>query len=323
MWILFFLQWAHSTTVLVKAPQTDIYAYQVFLENSDNTRPSDIDLPCPERYELENYSFSANDYFLNGSIEKAKEVFVQISDLQWSCDWKPKEREIIFESLLRLSQIPSSEGDQKKWMRSAVEFDPQGSPNSLLFPPPFVKDFEDTKKSLHFQTLSLAKYYDTYVKVYRNGRAFSVNKKHIKIPNARARFTFVSDSHKPQTIVSDVSELQKKTIESSPYIHGDCKSFQFQKPPTWNHDTRLFFNPECIVESTSPSRLAETAVVTPSNTLEQQLRSEPSRLKPTWIERNYLWVGAALVGAVLISAEMSNRKQTQTVITPSNSADNR
>lgn len=324
MWILILAQWVYASPVLVKAPETDLQTYQVFLENSDNTRPSDIDIPCSERSDVEQYYHSANDNFLNGSLEKAKIDFTHIANIQWNCDWKSKDREIISESLLRLSQISTSEIEQKKWLRAAVEFDPQMSPNAQLFPPPFLKNFEATKKDLNFSVISLTKYYDTYVKLFRNGRTITVSKKTIKIPLGRARFTFVSDSHAPRTLVLNGEDLQKQTVTSAAYIDGDCKSHRFQKPSAWNQDTRLFFSPECIVDSTSAPLLTQALTAPASlNSIDQQLQTDAQPRQRTWIERNYIWVGAAIVGAVLISAEMNNRKQTQTVITPSNSVDSR
>lgn len=323
MWILLLVQMVFGAEVLVKAPQSDVYTYQVFLENSDHTRPSDIDLPCPVRDDLQQYYHSANDNYLNGSLDKAKSEFLEISQLQLSCDWKSKERQQITESLYRLSQLTSSMIDQKTWMRAAVDFDPAQTPDKKLFPPPLLKLFDDIQKEQTFKVIAMSKYYDTYTRILRNGRSFQIDKKTLKFPEGQARFTFLSDSHAPKTVVVTATALQRSNIESAAFINGDCKSFQFQKPPTWKSGTRLFFSPECIVDQQVNTILAET-INSPSSTfatnpIEQQIRADSMPRKPTWIERNYLWVGAALVGAVLISAEMNKRKDTQTVITPSNS----
>lgn len=328
MWILLLIQTVLASPVLIKAPEADTSTYQVFLENSDAVAPSQIEIPCSARNTLEQHYLSANDNYVNGSLEKAKAEFLEMSELKWNCDWKSKERALISESLFRLSQLSNEPQEQIHWIQTAIEFDDKQSPDKKLFPPPLISQFEELLKKQTFTVLSTTKYYDTYTRIYRNGKPFSIDKKTLKFPDGQARFTFMSDSHTPKTLIITAAALVKTTVTSPAYIAGDCKKFHFQKPPQWTNGTRLFFSPECIVEQQSNSLLAEAMVsspslasgmTTPMNPIGQQIQNDQAPRKKTWIERNYLWVGAALVGAVLISAEMNNRKDTQTVITPTNS----
>lgn len=324
MWILFFLQTSFATTVLVKAPQADPYTYQVFIENSNSTRPSELELACPDRDDLEKFVASANDNYLNGSLEKSKKNFLAVSEIKWNCDWETKEREQIMFSLFRLAQLEQQAESQKAILQSAVDFDNRYNPDTKLFPPPLVELFETLKKVDDSAIISTNKYYDTFTKILRNGQPLPSQKKTHKIPSGTARFTFLSDSHQAKTLVISARDLEKTTITSSALIDGDCKSFEFKKPLSWQNPVQLFFSPECIVDQPVNALLAESTPVRSAllaqNSIEQQLQEQRSPRKPTWIERNYFWVGAALMGAVLISAEMNNRKDTQTVITPTNSA---
>lgn len=317
MWILLLSPFLFAQTIMVKAPSADIYAYQVFAENSDDLRPSQLELQCNEASVLKQYSQTANDNFLNGSLETAKNYFSKIGDLKWKCDWKTKERQIIVESLFRLSQLEIEPSSQLEHIKAAIEFDEDISMDNKLFPPPLIEIYQQQRSKYKPSTLN--KYYDTHPVVLRNGRPLKVSKDSLSVPSGKARYTFLSDSHTP---ISAVSDPQNLDIQSAPLVSGDCSSFTLNTPEQWSQSVKVFFGPECLVDQPKSSLAlasSERALKEDlKNNIDNQLETDQKNKKPHWIERNYLWIGAAIVATVLISSEMNQHKDTQTVIRPTN-----
>lgn len=317
MWILLLSPFLFAQNIMVKAPYADIYAYQVFAENSDNLRPSQLELPCSEASILKQYSQTANDNFVNGSLETAKNYFLKIGNLKWKCDWKPKERQIIVEALFRLSQLEAAPSSQIEHIKTAIEFDEDLNMDDKLFPPPLIEIYQHQKAKS--KTSALNKYYDTYSVVLRNGRPLKVSKDSLTVPSGKARYTFLSDSHAPISAVSDPHNLD---IQSAPLVSGDCSSFILNTPEQWSQSVKVFFGPECLVDQPKNSLALATSEIALKeelkNNIDHQLDADNRNKKPHWIERNYLWIGAAIVATVLISSEMNQRKDTQTVIRPTN-----
>ncbi len=326
MWILLFFQLAFADTVMVKAPQADPDTYQVFLENSDTIRPSDMELGCAVADQLHETFEQANDNFLNGSVELATKQFRDVSELQWSCDWRERDRKLISEAQMRLAQLAPSEEQKKSWLMTLSSFDPTYSPPTNVFPPPLVTDWNSARNSVSTKTLFVSKYSATYVKVVRNGRPFTIGKKSIKVPAGQARYTFYSDSHYPKTVIMEPNEIAQADLSSAPYLNGDCKNFEFQKPAQWKAGARLFFDPECVIEKPDNTLFTAQTLATPSvsslpNAIDMQLE-EDRMPKKNWVRRNAVWIGtaAAIIGTAIVISEMSKRKDTQTVITPTASA---
>lgn len=328
MWIVLLIHMTFANTLMVKAPSVDDDTYHVFLENSDNVRPSDMEQACNEMEGLQQTYANANDNFLNGSVEMAKKQFADVAEKQWRCDWRKRERTTISEAFLRLAQMASSTEDKKDHLTALAHFDPSYRPAASLFPPPLVDEWIALTKLQRLKTISTNKYSGMYVKVLRNGQPHTIGKDSLQFPSGQARYTFLSDSHAPKTLIIGADELSHVHIQSTALISGDCKSFQFQKPVQWKGDVRLFFAPECIVERPENILLASKGMMTASpalstNAIDLQLAEDRVPKKP-WIQRNAVWIGtaAAIVGAALIVSHMNKNKETQTVITPSNSMNN-
>lgn len=329
MWILIFIHITFADVVMIKSPTADSDAYEVFLENSDNVRPSNIEQRCADSNNLQFLLNSANDHFLNGSVEMAKKQYSEIADLRWNCDWSKEQSHSISESLLRLAQVSEDSKQRTGFLQSLVQFDPNYSPSKSLFPPPLVSEYESISRELTHKTIPLTQFQNQFVKVLRNGRPYSLSIRKWRVPSGQARYTFLSDSHHAKSFVTTPEELALMNISTTPLVSGDCKNFQFQKPSQWHQSARLFFAPECIVDQPensllkTPTALATANASLAANAIDLQLAEDRQPKKP-WIRENAVWIAtaAALVGTALVVAEMSKRKETQTVITPTNTMNN-
>jgi hypothetical protein len=310
---------AFASSVLVQAPNSNDNEYLVFSENSASVRPSELKEECLQSAQLQSYFLKANDHYINGSMENSKNFYKKVINMKWDCDWDGKQRGIIQWSYLRLAQVSNTQADTDHFLQELVDFDESIPPDASAFPPPVIEKYIKIKAEtarMNFNTES----FPVYAKILRNGKP--LGKGSVRIPTNTARFSFLSDSHHPVFKVLRSDDLYKMDIFSSPFVTGSCKDFHFSKPGKWFQDAEIFFSPDCIVDRPQNSLAAaipsfkETNVV--SNPIEMQLQQDARTHRPTWIERNYIWVGTAIVGALVISAEMNKRKE-QTVITPSNS----
>lgn len=323
MWIVFLSPMIFASNLLIKAPSADKYEYQVYCENSDSIRPSSLEPICKDQLPLQQYYQIATENTVTGSLDVAKNNLLQIIKLKWSCDWSAKDRSLIVDAFFRLAQLESSFEAQKTYIALAIEFDPWSVPSTKTVPPPLIEIYEAEKQKNPTVTIATNKYYDTYVKVLRNGKPFTIKENKLTFPKGIARYSFYSDSHHSITHTLDIVDLQKLNIRSEPLVIGSCKDFQTHTPKSWQQSHKLFFSQECIIDQPFHSLLdANNASFLRSHTNkgETDWRNETVPSEPSWFVRNSIWIGTVIVAGILISAEMNNRKETQTVIRPTNSS---
>ncbi|MCB9072005.1 MAG: hypothetical protein H6623_00155 [Bdellovibrionaceae bacterium] len=309
MFIVLFLTHVWAASIAVQAPTADTYEYQVYAENHNVQRPSEIVSPCRERSILQTLSAKSSDLFLNGSMEDARTHFKKITDLKWKCDWSKEDRALIHHAFLRLAQTSIAEA--KEWVFAAVHFDATLPIDSNVFPPPLVSLYKEKQRALNGLHLPPSTTWQPYVKILRNGESIID-----RVPTGKARFTFLSDSHEAVSMIMEGEELLHTLPSSTPFVQGDCKNFILNKSNKWHDSVEIFFDSTCVTMQPQGQLLAQTSLIAPQNAIDQQFMFDASPKKKTWLERNYLWVGAAVVGAIVLSIEMNQRKE-QTVTTPS------
>lgn len=312
---------AFAGTLVVKAPGANSHEFFIYSQNNEAQKISTHVLQCRKNINLEQTLKEAQYHFLNSSLDKSIGLFKTIADNKWSCDWKDDERQVITFALFRLAQLSSNEMDQIQHLTDAINFDDSITPDESLFPPPVVNLYKKLKRQLVKKSFTLPAFSKNYSYVLRNGRFISLSQPVLETYSLRARYTFISDAYKPETLVVTAEDLMSRNMEPQPWVQGDCKSPRLSEELVdIQQEVKVFFSADCVstVGSASPNSLASNSYDSfraPPSTLSQNL---PIPEKKSWIQRNYIWVGAAVVSSLLIAHQLQKNNEPQRVVVPTN-----
>jgi hypothetical protein len=306
-----------SASWLVKAPSANPQEFAVYSQNSDFQKISAYFLKCEEKSQIVEDFKRAQILFLDGNLDKAKQQFLIVTEKKWSCDWVESERQIILFSFLRMAQIEQETGRQTQWLTQAVQFDSEWTPDPSVFPPPLIAQFTSARRQTTTQKIVLPAFAQKYSALLRNGRFISLAQLSLEAGPGKARYTFVSDTFQIETVFMTLSELEQLTLQPQPLVIGDCNEFQLNENLKWIENVSVFFGLNCV-KTAQQTSTAASAVMTKSESslqLPAMPNTSPSQEK-TWIQRNGLWLGTAVVGSLLLSYHLKNQDRSQTVSVP-------
>ena len=310
-----------SASWLVKAPSSNPQEFAVYSQNSDYQKISTYFLRCAEKNQILEDFKKAQILFLDGNLDQAKQQFLLVTERKWSCDWAENERQLVLFSFLRMAQIEQDSARQTQWLTHAVQFDSEWTPDPSVFPPPLIEQFSAVRRQSIAQKIVLPAFSQKYSALLRNGRFISLAQLSLEAIGGKARYTFVSDTYQIETVFITLSELEQLTLQPQPLVLGDCNNFQVSENLKWVENVSVFFDLKCVKTSqqlltqSSSTNSDSVAKIAPQLQL-PTMPGDPAPPQKTWIQRNGLWLGTALVGSLLLSYHLKNQERPQTVAVP-------
>lgn len=303
-----------SASWLVKSPTANPQEFAVYSQNSDFQKISSYFLRCEEKNQLLEDFKKAQILFLDGNLEKAKQQFLIVVEKKWACDWAEGERQIVLFSFLRMAQLEQEDTRQNNWLQKALQYDVEWTPDSSIFPPPLLQKYNTLRRQTLSQKITLPEFSQKFSALLRNGRFVSLAQLTLEAPAGQARYTFVSDTYQIETVFLTLSELEQLSLQPKPFITGDCNGFEVSENLKWIENISVFHSLNCVKgthqQAVAASVPADSAVRIPD---------VPSTSVPhqkTWIQRNGLWLGTAIVGSLLVSYHLKNQERPQSVAVP-------
>ncbi len=314
---LFLILQVVSASWLVKAPSSNPQEFAVYSQNSDFQKISGYFLRCEEKDQILEDFKKAQILFLDGNLDKAKQQFLIVTEKKWSCDWAESERQIILFSFLRMAQIEQEPARQSQWLTLAVHFDSEWTPDASVFPPPLILQFASVRRQTMAQKIVLPTFAQKYSALLRNGRFISLAQLSLEADAGKARYTFVSDTYQIETVFMTLSELEQLTLQPQPLVMGDCNNFQLSENLKWIENVSVFFALNCVKTSQQTSTVISGTVAKIDSALQMPAMPQaPQPQQQTWVQRNGLWLGTAIVGSLLLSYHLKNQDRPQTVAVP-------
>ena len=317
---LFLLLNVVSASWLVKAPSANPQEFAVYSQNSDYQKISAYFVRCEEKNQILEDFKKAQILFLDGNLDKSKQQFLIVTEKKWSCDWAESERQMVLFSFLRLAQIEQESARQTQWLTQAVQFDSEWTPDPSVFPPPLIAQFSSLRRQTTAQKIVLPAFSQKYSALLRNGRFISLAQLSLEASAGKARYTFISDTYQIETVFITLLELEQLTLQPQPLVMGECNEFQLSENLKWIENVSVFFSLNCVKSSQQTSTATQvsaqlTAAKTGSSLRLPAMPEAPSQQK-TWVQRNGLWLGTAIVGSLLLSYHLKNQERPQTVAVP-------
>lgn len=321
MFLNLFVTTVFAAQWLVKAPTAHPQEFAVYAQNSQYEKISNYFLQCEVRSQLNDDLKKAQILFLDGDLQLAKDQFAKVVEKKWSCDWADDERKLISFSFLRLAQMTTNLEAQKNYLYEAIQFDESFLPDEALFPPPLVAVYKTLLQQLPRQKIVLPDFSKKFSALLRNGRFISLANLTLETQAGKARYTFVSDAYLPEKLFINLTELEALTVEPQPLAYGECESMQVHESLKWQTELHVFYSLDCIKGAQTKSSLAVNTMGSSSQikdfaTTTTPQMPEPEAPKGTWLRRNGLWLGTAIVGSLLVSYHLKNQDKEQHVAVP-------
>jgi len=304
--ILVLMSTSAHAGILVRPPQTPEARLQVYLQKQRSNNQSFVEFwrsqnPTGEKIiELQNVFEAAQRLLLAEGPNAAKTKFLEVSDFAFKADWKETEREIIFQSLMRLASFEKDPSSRAKLFEKAASFDLDRKPDSEIFEPNFVSEFSQYKKSVLTRLIVWRPKIDQDIEIYLNGKRIHQNQRILLSPGLK-RITFVSNSNLPHTMLVEPAKIDQTPVTLQPIVTGECGHLNWHYPAEDRTRFVALLENDCIergdgtrgglfekIERPAPSR---TAISFPAETSSESILKKP-----------LFWVvtGALVTAAVLV-----------------------
>ena len=169
----------------------------------------------------------AQTAWLSESIDSARALFKDITQLTLEADWREPQREAIHYAFLRLAQSSPLTSERDEWLERAVRAFPDQQADASLFPPPLVSAFH----SLRTRVMAEAKFYQPRRQFSEarflliNGKKFALDDDlKIRLPDGTYRVTVLSDLHRPLTETLSRRQLDGFQVTLPALAAGTCGS---------------------------------------------------------------------------------------------------
>jgi len=204
--------------------------------------------------------------FLEGSLEKAQNLFLNIVKRRFDRNWDMAQRQRVLYSLLRLAQMESDHSKQAHWLEEAVSFDKTYSPDRRAFPPPLVEKLSSIKQNQSTKVFRLPESVTSSTSIFVNGRKGNFVDGLIQLLPGIYRFTFIDPYFEQESIVISAKELEKLKLKQIRFASGDCYNPQPEMAKsihgilysgncikTRNHQSKPLFVPQKIITKPVPT----------------------------------------------------------------------
>ena len=243
---------------------------------------------------------------MEGSLEKAQNIFSEMSQQRWKQDWNVEEKKIIVYAMLRLAQLNKKK--RKQILQKTLSFDNQLPIKEDLFPPPMVAEYKKIKNAMREKVYPLPENSKSFGKIMINGRPLKKGTSFFKASQGKKRFTFISNSYKTLSFVENPESLSKKTLKKEALATGSCQSPQIHQDFSGTQ-AYAFYDAHCLL----PAR-GQIQDLLPQTAYGQNLKARSeSPLEKKWKKNTWLWVGATVLGVFatykVLEAQRQNRPQ--------------
>lgn len=316
-----FISLSLAMPLSIKAPNADAGDFFVY-QNKKNQQLRIQDLViCHAKSELDQNFKQAQYDYLNSDMAKSVIAYKKVIALQWHCDWKKQQHDRIFHSFLKLAQISQNKKDRMQLLFQAKAFSPKSQPNKSIFAPPIINLYNNIHLENYKKTVFLSKSFKEFHAVYRNGKKLGLADGQLTNTDIKARYTFLSTSYLPVTLIATLSEIEKNKIQVEPMVDGTCKNFNISsKIQNLQRPVTVFFSPQCQKQQGFNQQTIASFpnITTPSSDSSLTTSAQPFSKKKSWIRRNYWWVGAAILTSAILIHQNASKSEPQTVVVPTN-----
>jgi hypothetical protein len=317
MFFKILISMALASDWLVKAPEALPQEFAVYAQNSTAEKISSYFLKCELKQALQEDLKKAQILFLDGDLQKAKKQFLQVVEKKWSCDWADEERQIISFSFFRLAQLEQEGPHPLRWIEEAVQFDDAYIPDATIFPPPLIEAYKQALQKDSLQKVTLPLFAKKFSALLRNGRFISLSQLSVQARDGKARYTFVSDAYQIEKLFVRLQELETLSLQPQALVSGSCENFQLHESLHWLSQVLVFHGLDCIKSSTQNAQGSTSSPVSQKLSDYKNVPEAPQEIKTgTWLQRNGLWLGTAIVGSVLLTMHLNNQDREQRVMVP-------
>ena len=303
--------------VLVQGPNTsDIEFEKHLLQKPQVQSYSSFAQKAPPQAEKRVQSLlkKAQFEFLQGSMDKAIQLFKEIADQEHEHHWSKDLQEVIHYSQLRLSQLSQEEKDKKGWMRKALLYNSHIPIDKKLFPPPMVSQYQKMKKEDPLQVWSLPTLANEFQQILINGQPQDRDSSFVRHRAGIVKISFFSNQYQATHMTTDIAHINQAKLSLLPLAEGSCHN------PQWNIQTPESVKLKIIESSCSPhsqakklTRSQEWSQPSPTPTLH---KSSKAFYKSKWF-----WIGVSVVATGLtwhlISQNNKNNPSPQAPQPPS------
>ena len=256
--------------------------------------------------------------WLGGDMETARSEFRSLTELSLKADWRNVQREALQAAYLRLAQSSESGTEREGWLETAARLYDDLSPNSSLFPPPLLNEYEAARKRSAAASveIDLRDLFPDFRYVLIDGRKVEVLiESRVRVASGLHRITALSDSH--EAVTEFLTGAQMRVLRLSPpaLTEGRCDEASLRSRTELPNavDVEIYSGAGCpakLANLLSSSRFLSGSEAS-SVSRETPLPSLPQASSPnhTWI-----WVvGAAVIagaGYALASHRDSSSEPT-------------
>lgn len=311
------LSWAHASTVLIQAPQSQTLEYRSALRaHGDYVSPTKHYLGAhpssAARESLLVLFAAAQKAFLEVSNGDARIKFVQVLELLPRDDWAGSDREIFLQVYLRLAQLESDAGARDRWLGLSLLLGGGLKYDASLFPPPLLARRSELAQQLPKVKISLRGLNSGWSQVLINGeRCEKMECGTWSNYPGPVRVTYLSDQWIAQTLNLEISEIEKYSPAVTAWAEGSCAQSQFHRRADEFASKKLFFSAEC---DRSALASLDLKPVVPSPDEISRIPT-PVKKSSSFYESKWFWAGVGTLVAVLIVRGQQSHENKQTTTT--------
>ncbi len=298
MILLILISQLMAQDVMIQGESTPDVAYEKRLVSDPNLQSYIQHLQSQDtknNLKLQSTFKQAQFEFLQGSLEKAADLYGQISDMQHKARWTLSEQRIIHYSFLRLAQL--SKADRNNWLTKAFIFHPEMEVDDKLFPPPLVDQYRRLQESTPMNVWTLPNKTEEFDQIFINGRTLPKGSRFFRYRPGRVRIDFLSNTYQPVTLVTDLKELETIKVSLHPLASGTC-----QVPKFYVEGSEKFrlLNENCL-----SGKMAGTGAKTLEKWQAATAKPQPG---PSFLKNKWFWVGVSVVATGLTLHSLKQRE---------------
>ena len=317
VWIFFFGAsplWAQS--LIVQGGKASLQDYEKYLAKHPDKQSyveNYLGQTDPLISELMAHLKKAQYEFLDGSLEKAMEIFRKIIKMRHMRDWPLEAQKSVYYAFFRRAQLLKNKQARRSLIREAIFFSPHWVPDLKLFPPPLVEEFEKIRGTVNEKIWPLPRGAEKFEQLLVNGRVVEKSGSFIKTHPGTQRFSFISNRYKPVHIVADIQTLSTSTLPLTLLAPGDCQNPRFMDELKNRKNTFVFYSPNCIVSSHQGLSLQRPSLfIEPISIKKRTLQASQSPL------RSWIWAGVGVL-SIFVTWQLLREDQPQPETQPEGS----
>ena len=187
-----------------------------------------------KNFQIKKKLISAQQFYLEGREQEAKEAFLEISHKAYLADWGTEDRRIFIYTFLRLAQFEKNKEKQRAFLILAQHFlgvpiTKDNYPDFELFPPPLMDDLQKIQDQHPMLTVQLEALFPHHEILLLNGKRMDKHKA-LSLFQAHYRLTALSSSHQAWSKKVNLSKLFFKKIQTQTLTEGACPYSQLKVP---------------------------------------------------------------------------------------------